>query len=347
MKKELISKLSFAGSPGSTWELNVVEEDAKEIRKGTLLCKDKGIEFKIENGILNMLRDLPPEVVHEKEHAEEFDYLITDDGQKHPINRDTLHQFKDLFLSLPTGDGSNVFKPGGSFDNQAGNAERFFKTIELLNLTGKEKVLEVGASFGWASWRFAQKGCEVVALDVTNYLEAGDLYFEKDGSYFDRIMSDMSQLPFEENSFDIIFSHSVIHHCKDLAKMFKEFSRVLRPGGRVVALHECSFGLFEDKSGKALQEAIDHGFNENAYTVPQWKAGALNGGFSSVKLHFFSFIDDYIFRKRVRGASEKTLKMKLALWIQSVGWLNDFINGLSIIPRILLRPKAWMMVAKK
>lgn len=346
MKKELLDILQYQGRSGNDWQLEIAEENDREIRKGSLFCKSLGLRFSIEDGIINMLKDLPPEVAHEKEHAEQFDYLITKDGEKHPINRETIYRFQNLFLSLPAGDGSSLFKPGGSFDNQAGNAERFFKTLELLQLKGNERVLEVGASFGWGSWRFAQKGCQVVALDVTHYMTAGDLYFDKDNCYFDRIMADMSQLPFKDNSFDIIFSHSVIHHCKDLSKLFAEFHRVLKPGGRVVALHECSFGIFEDKSGAALQEAIHEGFNENAYTVPQWKAGARKGGFKKVKLHFFSFIDDYIYRKKLRGIL-KTRKLDLARWIQARPALHDFINLLSVIPRILFRPKAWMMVATK
>lgn len=346
MKKEFIEKIQFRGSNANNWKLVIHEENEREIRKGELKAEDLGEVFKIENGILNMLRDLPPEVVHEKEHAEEFDYLITDDGKKLPINQKTIEMYSDLFLSLPAGDGSKLFQPGGSFDNQGGNAERFFKTLDFLNLKGKEKVLEVGASFGWASRYFAQRGCEVTALDVTEYMVAGDLYFEKDNIYYDRVMSDMSQLPFKDNTFDIIFSHSVIHHCKILSTLFKEFHRVLKPGGRVVALHECSFGIFEDKSGKALQEAIDHGFNENAYTIPQWMKGAKEGGFKQTKLHFFSFIDDYVYRKKLRGA-KPTAKLKLAKWIQAHPILHKMVNGLSVIPRILLRPKSWMLIAIK
>jgi len=344
MRQELLNQLEFRGS--KDWELAVTEEGRGEVRRGTVTCKKTGLTFPIENGVLNMLTELPPEVVHEKEHAESFDYLIDEGGGKHPINQETVRKFRNVFLSLPTGDGSSLFQPGGSFDNQAGNADRFFKTLDLLQLTGRERVLEVGASFGWASWRLAQKGCRVVALDVTNYLETADLYFEEDGTYYERVMSDMSQLPFQNGSFDLIFSHSVIHHCKDLHKLFAEFYRVLAPGGRVVALHECSFGLFEDKSGKALQEAIDEGFNENAYTVPQWKQGARDGGFEKVRLHFFSFIDDYLYRKKIRGAKQNW-KIKLAEWIQRYPWIHGVIHWFSIGPRILLRPKAWMMIATK
>jgi len=346
MKRDLLAYLRCLECRQSEWNLSVTFEDKREIREGSLECRFCRRVCKIEQGILNALGILPEEVAHEKEHAESFGYIITEKGEKHSINRQTITQFKDLFLKLPTGDDSHYFQPGGSFENQAGNAERFFKTLELLQLTGQERVLEVGASFGWASWRMAQRGCDVVALDVTDYLITADLYFEADGSYFDRISADMSELPFKDESFDIIFSHSVIHHCKDLSKLFHEFHRVLRPNGRVVALHECAFGIFENKSGKALQEAIHEGFNENAYTIPQWKKGAQQGGFLKVKIHMFPFIDDYIDRKEKRGIRSSS-KLSAARWIRSQKLLHSSVQLLTFWPRILLRPKAWMLVATK
>ncbi|MBI3312990.1 MAG: class I SAM-dependent methyltransferase [Candidatus Omnitrophica bacterium] len=348
MKKEILEWLRCPDCRKSDWKLEVLTENEREIREGKLKCGSCPKTLEIKGGILDVLgTELPEEVAHEKEHAEAFGYLVTAEGEKCPINRETLDRFRDLFISLPAGDGSHFFKSGGSFDNQAGNAERFFKTLDLLKLKGGDRVLEVGASFGWSAWRFAQRGCSVVALDVTNYLMAADLYFEEDGNYFERVMADMSILPFKDETFDIIFSHSVIHHCKDLGRLFSEFRRVLRPGGRVVALHECAFGILEDKSGKALQEAIHEGFNENAYTVPEWMQGARRGGFKKIKLHFFSFIEDYIYRKKLRGAPATTPKMRLAAWIQRSPFFHGLINSLSVIPRIFLRPKAWMIIASK
>lgn len=345
MKKSFLATLQCIGCKKNTWDLRILAEDAREIREAALTCTGCSRTYNVRGGMINMIGELPPEVAHEKEHAEAHSYLKTRDGE-YPINQDTIQKFRQVFLSLPGGDGSDLFQPGGSFDNQAGNAERFYKTLELLRLTGKERVLEVGASFGWASRRFAQRGCDVTALEVSDYLQTADLYFEEDGCYFERVMADMSVLPFADESFDIIFSHSVIHHCKDLAKLFSDFRRVLKPGGRVVALHECAFGIFEDKSGKALQEAIDEGFNENAYTIPQWGKGARDGGFRKVSFHFFSFIDDYITRKTLRGA-RPNFKIRLARWIQARPLLKRVIEALSVPGRVLLRPKAWMIVATR
>ncbi len=346
MKRNFIERLKCLDCQGRSFRLDAQVETTEEVREGQVVCTACNRSYGIHFGVLNMLPvELPEEVEHEKEHAESFDYIINESGGKWSINRETAAQHRNLFLSLPKGDDSHYFKPGGSFDNQAGNAARYFKTLDLLNLKNGERVLEVGASFGWSPWRFAQRGCDVTALDVTNYLEVADIYFGQDGAYFERLMADMSTLPFADNSYDLIFSHSVIHHCKDLAKLFSDFKRVLKPGGRVVALHECSFGIFEDKAGAALQEAIDEGFNENAYTVPQWTGGARKAGLK-VKTYYFSFIDDYVDRKRQRK-SKVTWKLRLAESIQRRPLLHSILNAISIPIRILLRPKSWMLIATK
>ena len=42
---------------------------------------------------------------------------------------------------------------------------------------------------------------------------------------------DAAALPFEDESFDLVFGHAVLHHLPELERAFAEFHRVLRPGG--------------------------------------------------------------------------------------------------------------------
>lgn len=50
------------------------------------------------------------------------------------------------------------------------------------------------------------------------------------------VIADLTDLPFESESFDIIFSRYVFEHVVDPQALLKELRRVLKPGGRVLFL---------------------------------------------------------------------------------------------------------------
>jgi SAM-dependent methyltransferase len=52
--------------------------------------------------------------------------------------------------------------------------------------------------------------------------------------------TEAEELPFEDESFDLVFGHAVLHHIPDLDKAFSEFRRVLRPGGAIAFAGEPS-----------------------------------------------------------------------------------------------------------
>ena len=54
------------------------------------------------------------------------------------------------------------------------------------------------------------------------------------------VACEAAELPFEDDSFDLVFGHAVLHHLPDLPAAFREFRRVLRPGGVVAFCGEPS-----------------------------------------------------------------------------------------------------------
>lgn len=52
----------------------------------------------------------------------------------------------------------------------------------------------------------------------------------------EKLVCDISSLPFADNSFDLIHCRWVLEHLEEPLKVFREFARVLKPGGRLLAL---------------------------------------------------------------------------------------------------------------
>lgn len=48
------------------------------------------------------------------------------------------------------------------------------------------------------------------------------------------VCGDLEQLPFPPNSFDLVISRSVVEHLANPRQVFREFHRVLKPGGKVI-----------------------------------------------------------------------------------------------------------------
>jgi SAM-dependent methyltransferase len=176
-----------------------------------------------------------------------------------------------------------------------------------------------------------------------NYLKVSDLFTKL--SYFDRIFSDMHDMPFKDNGFDIIFGAAVMHHTNDLAKAFKEIHRVLKPGGNFVLINESARGVFE-KVHPVYDKMKRMGFGDTCYTRYEWKKGARFGGFKKIKVDFLSLADDYITRHEKRG-SKCTIKLRLAHFIKSHPCMESFLLFFLRPLRLFFRPKSWRMVGYK
>jgi ubiquinone/menaquinone biosynthesis C-methylase UbiE len=71
---------------------------------------------------------------------------------------------------------------------------------------------------------------EVVGIDLESTLETTNR------SCPFGVRGDLSHLPFPAGLFDLIISRSVVEHLDDPGQVFREFCRVLKPGGKVILL---------------------------------------------------------------------------------------------------------------
>jgi SAM-dependent methyltransferase len=103
--------------------------------------------------------------------------------------------------------------------------------------------LEVGAGTGYFTLNLMRAGVlrEAVATDISpGMLTALSASAAELDLPVETRECEASSLPFEDDSFDIVFGHAVLHHLPDLAGAFREFRRVLQPGGVVAFCGEPS-----------------------------------------------------------------------------------------------------------
>jgi ubiquinone/menaquinone biosynthesis C-methylase UbiE len=96
------------------------------------------------------------------------------------------------------------------------------------------RALEIGAGTGYFSLNLMQDGvigaatCTDISDGMLAALEGNAAAL---GLEVEALACDAAELPFEDESFDLVLGHAVLHHLPDLDRAFAEFARVLAPGG--------------------------------------------------------------------------------------------------------------------
>lgn len=105
-----------------------------------------------------------------------------------------------------------------------------------LRLSGDERVLDAGCGPGLVACYLAPFAREVIGVDATPaMLEKGRaLARERALAHVAFERARMEQLPYADGSFDAVVTRYTLHHVLDAEAVFRELSRVCRPGGRVV-----------------------------------------------------------------------------------------------------------------
>jgi SAM-dependent methyltransferase len=113
--------------------------------------------------------------------------------------------------------------------------------LEAVAEVRPRRVLEVGCGQGWAAeWIQAELGAEVVAIDKSERMV--ELTRARG---VDARIGDVQELDFEDGSFDAALAAWMLYHVPDLDRGLSELARVLRPGGRLVAVTNAPESLHE------------------------------------------------------------------------------------------------------
>jgi ubiquinone/menaquinone biosynthesis C-methylase UbiE len=137
------------------------------------------------------------------------------------------------------------------FTDEARGTVAFYQSLDehrykvhkrLLSTVGFERtcglrVLEIGCGCGSEAERFARAGACYTAVDLTKAaVSITQTRFQLTGLKGNFIQGDAECLPFADESFDLVYSHGVLHHTPDTPRTIREIYRVLAPGGRAVIM---------------------------------------------------------------------------------------------------------------
>ena len=178
-----------------------------------------------------------------------------------------------------------------------------------------DRALEIGAGTGYFSLNLARAGLigELTCTDISQgMLDELAGTAARLGVDVETVCSGAERLPFPDDSFDLVFGHAILHHIPDLDQAFREFHRVLRPGGRIAFCGEPSrhgdrlaawpkraalgispywrrlLGVGRRVEGWDDAEAVEHGLEHvvdvHAFTPSQLQAFASRAGFESVRV---------------------------------------------------------------
>jgi len=111
-------------------------------------------------------------------------------------------------------------------------------TLELANAAGLDstkRVLDVGSGVGGTSRCLAREfGCRVIGIDLTDeYCRAAAMLSAKSGlaDLVDFRQGDATNMPFQDGSFDVVWTEHVAMNIADKRRLYREMCRVLKPGG--------------------------------------------------------------------------------------------------------------------
>jgi SAM-dependent methyltransferase len=98
-------------------------------------------------------------------------------------------------------------------------------------------VLEAGCGIATDGMRFIRAGARYTGLDFSpTALEFAERRVHLEGGQALFVHGSVTDLPFPDASFDLVYSNGVIHHVHDTRRAIDEFHRVLRPGGHAIVM---------------------------------------------------------------------------------------------------------------
>ena len=209
--------------------------------------------------------------------------------------------------------------------------EKLHHLVRLVDFDGYggRTVLDVGCGAGVDLARFARGGAEVTGVDVSqSAIDLARTNFEQQRLRGRFEVANGEQLPFADNTFDLVFAHGVVQYTAQPQRLVDECRRVLKPGGEAI------FQVYNRISwlnalSKLMKVGLEH---EDAPVILKFSLGEfrrLLAAFRDVRI----VPERFPVKSRLHG-----------------GWKGAIYNGAFVgtfnaLPRPLVRRFGWHLLA--
>ena len=201
-----------------------------------------------------------------------------------------------------------------------GRRALFARTIRRMNLSPQSNILDIGTSTG-TNLRMLRGAGYVNVRGVDLSPTAQRYCLEKGLGEVE--LGSITDLPFADNSFDLVLATDVIEHVDDDRLALREVRRVLRPGGRALVTVPAFASLW------GPQDAVAE--HRRRYRLRPLCETIESAQLEVVKRYYFNyllFVPIFVARKllrllRVPLRSENDLNFKLLNWLLGIVFAID------------------------
>jgi SAM-dependent methyltransferase len=210
----------------------------------------------------------------------------------------------------------------------------FEKLHHLLRLVAFDawrgrSVLEVGCGAGVDLARFAKGGATVCGVDLTaSAIALARANFDQQGLTGRFEVADGERLPFDDQTFDLVYAHGVVQYTANPQQLVNECHRVLKSGGQAI------FQVYNRVSwlnalSKLMKVGLEHDDAPVLLKFSETEFRRLLGRFREVRI----VAERFPVKSRLHG-----------------GWKGAVYNGLFVgtfnaLPRALVRRFGWHLLA--
>ena len=192
-----------------------------------LRCKNCKKKYQVVNGVPILLKN--SNLFNKKNSKNLFEKR----GPKKNLYKKNSHNLYEYICK-------NIPSTSGFLYKKKYLKNGYFNSYPIPNIdlpiakTNKNKLLDLGC--GWGRWVFASSKKNYISIGVDaniNFLKLANAIARENDYNVIFILADIKKLPFKNNTFDVVFSYSVIQHFSfiNIAKIFSQVRNVLKING--------------------------------------------------------------------------------------------------------------------